>query len=516
MIVAAFCYAASWWWAWPDNWQIGPFPLISFLFGYWWFAVGGVVLMRFPEQVLARRHEQVYFFVLAGWIVGLKLFIAAVSEPEWSGWPPSAWWPVIAPDRELFRTATTVFWAGTAALALVLPMLLVLKLRRSRGLERADKVPAATAAIAISVLGGGYLFAVLFHVSDEMTDALRSITQWAALTAPVAFLVSLAQRRVTPSSVIGLTVAVAESQTLAAVQRALRDAINDPSLVLAVRAGSPGYWVTCAGLPLTNRESDAWPVPVRDREGRHLAMLLVDPTLHRRADLVHGAAAVAGLALENNVLHADLAAQLAEVQASRRRITEANLVQRRRLERDLHDGAQQALLAAVSSLGAARIQAQDGRNPLATIDAAQADLRTGLAQLRDLARGLHPAVLQEHGLGAALRAVTERLPVPVALRITAERFPGSVESTVYFVVCEALANTVRHAEASAATVAVDVDRSDVTAVITDDGRGGARADGGSGLAGLADRVQAFGGSFEVDSVPGVGTRVVVNLPRALP
>jgi hypothetical protein len=106
MIVAAFCYEASWWWNWPPEWEIGPAPSISFLFGYWSFAVGGLALLLYPEPVLGKRYERWYFIGFAIWILGVKAFIVAVSKPDWAGWNEQAWWP---PDKGLFETASDTF-----------------------------------------------------------------------------------------------------------------------------------------------------------------------------------------------------------------------------------------------------------------------------------------------------------------------------------------------------------------------------------------------------------------------
>ncbi|GIF17840.1 signal transduction histidine kinase [Actinoplanes tereljensis] len=510
MIVAAFCYEASWWWTWPPEWEIGPAPLISFLFGYWWFAVGGLALLRYPEPVLSRRYERAYFVYFAIWIVGVKLFIAAVSEPEWAGWNPHAWWLTIVPNRSLFETASAVFKIGIIVLALVLVVLLLLKIRRSRGLERADSLPVTAAGIAIGFLGSFYIAAQLFHLPPPVTDALRTITALTALIAPIAFLISLTQRRLARSSVADLVVRLADCTSLKDVQTALREVLGDPTMVLAVQA-SPSHYVTCEGYPLTGGELARWRVPMPSGNGRTVAVLLVDHALRRRSDLVRSAAVAGGLVLENGLLRDDLAAQLAQVQASRRRIAEAGLAERRRIERNLHDGAQQLLLRVMSSLSLARHRAQRGRDPSAAIETAGNDLDEALAELRNLARGIHPAVLGEMGLQPALEGVADRMSIPVTLDVTADRLPDPIEETLYFVICEALTNVIRHAEAGHAEVRVTLRDDTVVARVTDDGRGGAGFDGGSGLAGLRDRVETLRGDMTI-ATGGNGTTVTVVIP----
>jgi signal transduction histidine kinase len=510
MIVAAFCYEASWWWTWPPEWEIGPAPLISFLFGYWWFAVGGLALLRYPEPVLSRPYERAYFIYFAIWIVGVKLFIAAVSEPEWAGWNEHAWWLTIVPDRRLFTAASAVFKIGVIVLALGLIVLLLLKIRRSRGLERADSLPATAAGIAIGFLGSFYIAAQLFHLAKPVTDALRTITALTALIAPVAFLISLTQRRLARSSVADLVVRLADCTSLKDVQAALREVLGDPNMTLAVQA-SPSHYVTCEGHPLTDGEMARWRVPMPSGNGRTLAVLLVDQTLHRRSELVRSAAVAGGLVLENGLLRDDLAAQLAQVQASRRRIAEAGLAERRRIERNLHDGAQQLLLRVMSSLSLARHRAQRGRDPSAAIETAGHDLDEALAELRNLARGIHPAVLGEMGLRPALEGVADRLSIPVTLDVTTDRLPEPIEETLYFVICEALTNVIRHADAGHAEVRVTLHDDTVVARVTDDGRGGATFDRGSGLAGLRDRVETLRGDLAI-ATSGAGTTVTVRIP----
>jgi PAS domain S-box-containing protein len=208
---------------------------------------------------------------------------------------------------------------------------------------------------------------------------------------------------------------------------------------------------------------------------------------------------------------ADAREQLA---ASRARIVEASDAERRRLERNLHDGAQQRLVSIALALRLARGQLEVDTGAAGDmLDQAIEEVHRALEELRELARGLHPALLTERGLGAALTALAERAPLPVEIReVPAERFTEPVEAAVYYLVSEALANVVKHAEASVATIAVRRDDGTLTAEILDDGRGGADPSGGSGLRGLIDRVEALGGRFEVESPLGRGTTVRVTLP----
>jgi len=223
----------------------------------------------------------------------------------------------------------------------------------------------------------------------------------------------------------------------------------------------------------------------------------------------------AGLALENERLHAELRAHVDDLRESRARIVEAGDAERRRLERNLHDGAQQRLVS--MSLNLRLVESQLRTDPEAAeplVAQLREDLTGAIEELRELARGIHPAVLSDRGLAPALEAVAARSPVPVELSAPQERLPPPVEAAIYYVVSEALANVAKYAQASSVTV--EVARTDGRAIVAvaDDGIGGADPERGSGLRGLADRVAALDGRLHVDSAPSRGTRIHADLPCA--
>jgi signal transduction histidine kinase len=228
--------------------------------------------------------------------------------------------------------------------------------------------------------------------------------------------------------------------------------------------------------------------------------------------------------IEHRLL-ADLAAQVGaaldnlrlveELRASRRRIVTAQDDARRRLERDIHDGVQQRLIALSLALRLAQAGLASGPpGATATALAGAADeAREALSELRRLARGIHPAILTEGGLAAALESLAERSAVPADLvRVPPEQLPPPVEITVYYLVAEALANVAKHARATAVQIRVEPADGRVRVEVADDGVGGATAGSGSGLTGLADRVTALAGEFDVDSPPGRGTRLRAEIP----
>jgi signal transduction histidine kinase len=258
-------------------------------------------------------------------------------------------------------------------------------------------------------------------------------------------------------------------------------------------------------------------------------MVVADPVLARYRELFDAATTASGLALRNAQLQAKSAQErLEQVKASRTRIMEAELAERRRLERDLHDGVQQHLLGIAACLTAASTRTADP-GAADAFALARTELRAVLGELRDLAHGIHPALLSQSGLGAALTEVAGRLPLPVWVTVPAARLDPALEATLYFVACEALANVVKHAAAKSVRVTVRTvepvlagktalaGKSTVELEITDDGAGGAPAGtgdprSGHGLANMTDRVGALDGELVIDSPPGLGTRLIARVP----
>jgi signal transduction histidine kinase len=255
-----------------------------------------------------------------------------------------------------------------------------------------------------------------------------------------------------------------------------------------------------------------------------LTFLLVSVARAGAGDIAWWAAFVAtaltpfaflGGLLRSHVSHldAELHARMEELRASRARLVEAGDAARRRLERDLHDGAQSRLVALALLLRSARTRAGDDSGLAELLDRAQSELQTSLSELRELARGIHPAVLSDRGLEPALRSLVARAPVPVTVTAQgAERLPQPVENAAYFVVSEALANVAKYARATRASVTVLRTNRHVTVEVADDGIGGADAAAGSGLRGLADRVAALDGTLSLDSPAGRGTRLRAEIP----
>jgi signal transduction histidine kinase len=285
----------------------------------------------------------------------------------------------------------------------------------------------------------------------------------------------------------------------------LARALGDPSLVVGYWLPAEGRYVDEAGrpveLPIAGGERAVTPI---EQDGEPVAALVHDGSVLGDPRLVADVAAAARLAVANARLQAEVRSRVAEVAASRRRIIEAADTQRRGLEQRLHRGAEQRLGRVAELLS-------DSGPPLAEV---AVGLEAARAELREFARGVHPATLVEGGLAAAVTELAERSPLPVQVKAPSGRLPAAVEAAAYFVCSEALTNMAKYAQASHASVRLEIRDGVLVVEVADDGTGGADPAGGSGLRGLADRVEALGGRLRIDSPPGRGTRVTAELPLA--
>ena len=281
--------------------------------------------------------------------------------------------------------------------------------------------------------------------------------------------------------------------------------LGDPTLQLGLWFEEDHAWVDEQGRELQLPSSRGVTFL-----GRNLAVLVHDRRLLEQPELLASVGSAARLALENEQLQAALRAQLREARESRERIVHRGDAERRRLERDLHDGAQQRLLGLGMTLQLLRTHTLDADGDAALATSTR-ELQRALSDLRELARGIHPAVLTDEGLATALTSLAARAPIPVHLECDPERFATHVETTTYLTVAEALTNIANHAHATAASVSVRHQEPFLVVEVRDDGIGGAEPSG-PGLVGLADRVGALGGTLSIDSPAGRGTRLLARIP----
>ena len=332
---------------------------------------------------------------------------------------------------------------------------------------------------------------------------------------PIAVLATFVRRRLARGSVAGLVVRLGAPTAPADLRAALARALGDPSLELAYWFPAEARYVTPDGRPVHKPDVDSGRGSTFvERDGTPIAMLLHDPALEYNSGLVQSVCAAAGLALENERLQAELRARLVELNASRGRLVEATDAERRRIERNLHDGTQQRLVSIAMSLGLLESKlAPDQAHAAPIVQEARTALTLALEELRELTQGIHPTLLVERGLPVALEELCRRAGLPAHLNVALDvRLPDQVETAAYYFASEAVSNAVKHSHGSEIRVDVGYDGRILTVEIADDGIGGAAIGPGSGLRGLTDRVEALGGQFTVSSPPGRGTRLKAEIP----
>jgi signal transduction histidine kinase len=346
---------------------------------------------------------------------------------------------------------------------------------------------------------------------------IQRLTYFVVGLAPFAFVIGLLHARLARSSVGNLFVELRGDPAPADLRDALARALRDPSLTLAYWLPEFGSYADHDGRAVEVPNSDGrWAVRLIDRDGVRVAALVHDPALRDEPELLNAVTAAAGIAIEKSQLNVELRARVEELRGSRARIVEAGQRERQRLERNLHDSAQHRLVALSLQLSLLEEQLAGDGSAAAQLARARLEIDTSLDELREIARGIHPAVVSGHGLAVALEQLAARAPVPVHLSVEIEgRLPEEVEVAAYYLISESLANIGKYAQASSATVEVARGDGTVRVEVVDDGVGGADTEGGSGLRGLADRVEALGGRLRVWSPRGGGTRVRAEIPCAL-
>ena len=355
---------------------------------------------------------------------------------------------------------------------------------------------AATAAIA--TLAAALVFRPLHDRVQRLVDRRFARARFNAVRLLREFLDEVRDGRAEPEDV-GEAVALA---------------LGDPRAEVVFRLPETGAYADRLGRVLEALPEDDRARAVIGRDDRELGLLLHDPALRDRPDLLRAVIAASAVPVELARLRVELRLQLAEVESSRARIAQAGYAERRRIERDLHDGAQQRLVTLGIVLR--RIQRSLPRGALAidpALDAAVNEVTAAIADLRTIAAGVRPPRLDE-GLAAALADLARGATVPVEVAATEDRAPPEVEAAAYFVACEALTNALKHASPSRVRVETARDNGVLRLLVTDDGVGGADVAGGTGLPGMRDRVAAQGGTLAIDSPPGAGTRIAVQLPCA--
>ncbi len=464
------------------------------------------VYLAFPDGRLRTRFERVLVASAYASAIGLqlvKMSLGAFGADNLL---------VISAQPDAAQVAERVQLVSISAMCLAGIGVLVARRRRAgRPLRR------SVALLVDSFAIGLVMIAVLFVLGAFQGPEFKEFQRATLIVigiSPIAFLIGLLDARLARSSVGDLLVGLRGDPSPADLRDALAGALRDPSLTLVYWLPEFGSYADLAGQPVELPTPDSRrAMTLIDREGTHVAALLHDPSLKDEPELLDAVTAAAGIALENARLHVELRARLEELRGSRARIVEVAQTERKRMERNLHDGAQQRLVALSLELSLLEEQLDAGSDEKARLEQARREIAASLAELRELARGLHPAVVSGHGLAVALEQLAALAPVPVELKVDLDgRLPEALEVAAYYVVSESLANVGKYAEASSATVDVGRRNGFILVEVVDDGIGGADTERGGGLRGLADRVEALGGRLRVWSPDGGGTRVRAEIP----
>jgi signal transduction histidine kinase len=463
------------------------------------------VFLAFPDGRLRSRLERVLVAAAYTAAIGLqfvKIWLGAFGPKSlFELWA----WPAAAADVQHVQLLllSAICLAGVALLA---------ARRRQAGRPRRRLVALLIDSFALGLV----MIAVLFVFGTFDGPAFREIQRATLLAiglSPIVFLLGLLDARLGRSVVGDLIVELRAEPAPADLRDALARALRDRSLALVYWLRDFQTYVDLEGRPVELGDEAGRTATSIDRKGAHVAALLHDSALDEEPELLEAVGAAAGIALENGRLNAELRARLEELKGSRARVLEAGQKERQRLERNLHDGAQQRLVALSLELGLLEEQLSGDPSARRRVDEARREIAMSLEELRDVARGIHPAVLTGHGLAVALESIVARASVPVRLSVGIEgRLPEQVEVAAYYVVSESLTNIGKHAQATRATAAIVRTNGHVVVEVVDDGVGGADTERGSGLRGLADRVEALGGRLRVWTPLGGGTRVKAEIP----
>jgi signal transduction histidine kinase len=493
---------------------------VFFALGELGYAIAGHSALAYPSGRVTDRAERA--LVVAGYSTALVFPTLAVlfhgantALPEFGPLSPKSSVLITADTHAvelLQKTETVLFYGVLATLFIAL-----IGRRLWRATPRARRILAPLLVVAIAA-GLRAVFECVFTFVDTpfASDYLFWWQTAALIAVPLALLAGLLRARLARTAVGDLVIEL-EHATPQTLRDVLARTLGDPTLELAFWLPERGTYADAAGRSVDLPGGADRAVTRIDHEDEPVAVLIHDPSLLEEPKLVRAAGAAARLALENARLQADMRAQLAQVQESRVRIVAAADEERRRIERNLHDGAQQRLVSLALQLRTAqRRLGTDEADPAveALLASAVDELQVAVHELRELARGVHPAILTEEGLLAALESLAARSSLLVELDVLEGRLPPQVEATAYFLACEALANVAKHARAARAQVSIRQVNGRLSVEVADDGVGGARPAEGSGLSGLVDRVEALGGRLWIDSPAGGGTRIVGEIPCA--
>jgi signal transduction histidine kinase len=498
------------------DWRLAPIGIIGttvadILLGY--------LILAFPSGRLRSTSDRVFLAAATIALLSTASLAFVALDPRAFGLDVDN--PYLIVSDPAFAAAARAA-ANLTSLVVLIGFLAIFTVRWARASGPARRTFSAV-ILPSYVLVISIMVAVVVNAIDAPPEVrlAAGITQaLARALIPIGFLIAILRTRMARSAIADLVVELGDAPTPARLRDALSNALGDPELSVAYWSPSSATFVALDGTPAElPAEGSGRAVTVLERDGEPIAAIVHDAALLDDPGLVASVASAMRLAVENERLQAEVEAQLGEVRDSRARIVAAGDAERKRVERDLHDGAQQRLVSLTLALRLARLKLGDDADPEVrrTLEQASEEARSALAELRELARGIHPQILTEAGLGPAIESLADRSPVDVGVELgTERRFSPAVEATAYFVVSEALANVAKYADAKRALVRTGWKDDELTIEIADDGVGGAAPGPGGGLRGLADRLSAIDGRLELVSPAGGGTRLLAHIPTGAP
>ena len=492
------------------TWGSGPAPVLSIIANTCIYMTSAVLLFRYPSEMKRTRSETLFLVCFFSYFTLVSILGVVLTQPEWFGFDSNTWWwPSFSVEKHWFDSLRHITLVLDSVTSIAFLMLIILRLNR---MPRLDRIATAPIALGFCALAGisAALSSKGWYIADETAPILTSLV---SLAVPVGFVIARIRIRLEHAAVSNkLHKELARNESSSdTLQSTLRETLNDDSLELFYWSEATNAYVDTAGN-LFDAESQAdnrLVKPIDALDGSPLAIITTDSFMERHRIALDVAVDISRLTIENAKLHTSVEDRLVEVQESRARVATAELQERRRIERDLHDGVQQRLLAVGLQVGTARRTASN-TDTARILDEALDDLTSSIQMIRDLARGIHPPDLDQFGLAVAIGELVARLPFDIEVNFTERRFTSALEATVYFVVCEALNNVAKHADATHVTIAGRV-TGDVLAVeVSDNGVGGADSNG-HGLIGISDRVASIGGSILLKS-DASGTILRVDAP----
>jgi signal transduction histidine kinase len=499
--------------------DIGVLFALGSAFGSVYFATAIHMLLSAPTGRLQsegeRRLVAVTYLLTALVVPVMFLFVEPARDFECSDCPEN-----VLLISSNFETAVDVVGLAVNLIGLLLVAFTLVSLiqrwRRASAPERRLYAPLYWSGVVLMVTLIATLVLQSTSKSGEAEGVIITISLIPLAVMPYLFLASFVRARIFQTGAVGDLIArLGEAPRPGELRDALAEALGDPSVELVYWLPEDERFVDARGAPFELPEDRADRAVTKvERDGDCIAAIVYDATLRDARSHVRAVGAAAALALQNERLDAELRAKVGELRASRERMLRIGLEERRRLERDLHDGAQQRLVSMALNMRLARAKLRSDPDAAEQLlSGASDELEAALGELRELARGIHPAVLSDRGLDTALETLAHRAPVPVELNsLPGERFPEAIELAAYFVVSEALTNVAKYAQASHAVVGLERHNGRLVVQVSDDGVGGADPEQGTGLRGLADRLAVIEGRLEVESEKGRGTTITARIP----